>query len=194
MIRIAHSNLRLFRGRAGKSGVTFIELMVVISIISIFTLFAIPAMRGPHEKNKLRGAAREIVATMRYARSAAVMFDGRVKMEVDLAAQAYRLVLPELAKKKPKWSAGIKKQPQREVEFWRELPRDNHGGIQVETIYSWDDPEPKGDIVQILFFADGSASDASITLLNRYDQRVTVYLNRATAEARVEAGAATNET
>jgi type II secretion system protein H len=193
MLRTAHAYRNPSRAIARRAGMTFLELMVVISIISIFTVMAIPAMRGPHEKNKLRGAAREIVATMRYARSAAVMFDGRVKMEVDLAQQSYRLVLPEMAKKKSKWAAGVGEEPMREVELWRDLPRDSRGMIEIEKIYSWDDPDPDGDIVRIFFFPDGSASDSSITLVNKFDQRMTVYLSRATAEARVETGAPTDE-
>ena len=193
MILTAHAYRRFPCIRARKSGMTFMELMVVITILSVFSILAIPAMRGPHEKNKLRGAAREVVATMRYARSAAVMFDGKVKMEVDLTKQRYRLVLPELAQKKSKWAAGVKKQPMREVELWRDLPRDNQGAIAVEKIYSCDDPKPEGDVVLILFFADGSASDASMTLANKNGQRMTVYLNRANGKTRVESGAAMDE-
>ena len=192
MIRSIQKN-RLAGASSRAIGMTFLELLVVISIISVISLIAIPSMRGPHEKNKLRAAAREIVATMRYARSAAIMFDGKVKMEVDVSEQRYRLVLPEMAKKKSKWAAGINDDPQREVEYWRDLPKDKRGRIEIENIYSWDSPKPEKGIVRILFFADGSASDASITLLNKFDQRMTIYLNRANGVTRVEAGGVSDE-
>ncbi|MCX7015849.1 MAG: GspH/FimT family pseudopilin [Candidatus Sumerlaeota bacterium] len=175
--RIPHSAFRI----QGERGVTFLELMVVLTILSIFFMVAIPAMQGPHEKNKLRADARQLVSEMRYARSAAVLNQRDVILEIELNKDRYRLDLNREEKKDNEYGKRNEAAPDQDMEQWRGLNKNIH----VVQVYSWEKADQKSGVGRIRFYADGSASAASIILRNKTGQYMTVVVNRATAEAQV---------
>jgi prepilin-type N-terminal cleavage/methylation domain-containing protein len=54
------------------AGYSFIELSVVIALIAIISAFAVPSILSYIEAEKIRGAARDIVALMNEARQLAI--------------------------------------------------------------------------------------------------------------------------
>lgn len=164
--------------RERRLGVTFLELMIVITVLSVLMLLTIPAMRGPHEKNKLRADARKLVSIMRYARSAAVLNETDVTLEIDVKRGQYWLDLGRAATKEAK----SKRETQElDVEQAQLLEKD----IYFAAVFSWDDPEKSRGLARIKFYADGSASDSTVVLENRFRKHMTVAVNRATGESEV---------
>jgi prepilin-type N-terminal cleavage/methylation domain-containing protein len=164
-----------------RHAMTLLELMVVISILAAFTVLAIPAMRGPHEKNKLRTASREIVSLLRYARSAAVFNETDVVLEIDVEAGLYRLDLGKMAT--PERRGHLGPEP-RDVELWHETPK----GVIFLAVFSWDDPDEKEGWARIRFYPDGSASDSMVVLENSRTQHMTIGVNRATGRPEIYIG------
>ena len=68
-------------------GITLIEMMITVVIIGIVSTMAVPRFQDAWEKIKIRGADRDIISTIRLARSMAitdknlygVYFDGNVQ-------------------------------------------------------------------------------------------------------------------
>lgn len=167
--------------RSSQRGVTLIEIMIVVTILSVFMLFAIPAMRGPHAKNKLRASARELVALTRHARSAAVLNGANATLEMELETGRYRLDLRKVNRVRRKMKRSTDK---RKAELWQYL----HEDIYFHSVYSWDEPDRRKKIARVVFYADGSASDSSIVMEDKYGRLITVFINRATAEAEIFEG------
>lgn len=166
-----------------RRGFTLLEMTIVITILAVFMIMAIPSMRGPHSRNKLRASAREIVALTRHARSAAVLNGANATLELELDTGRYRLDLRKVHRERKKMK---RKTNERAVEIWQYL----HEDIFFNSVYSWDQPDEKRGIARIVFYPDGSASDSSIVLENNYERQITVVINRATSEAEIFEGSA----
>ena len=167
--------------RRSQSGMTFLEVMTVVIITAVMTVFTIPNLKGPHEFNKMRASAREIISLMRYARSMAVLHEVEVAMEFDVEENNYRLDLDQVGKKMERRER--RKMDKAEETNWRALQKN----VNFLAVASWDAPAEKG-IARIVFYPDGSASDATIVLENEMKQHMSVELNRATALAEVTKG------
>lgn len=175
---------------SSRRGFTFLEMMVVVAILVVFTILAAPAMRGPHEKNKLRAAARDIVSTMRYARAAAILNEAVISVELDLNNHRRRLDLQaigqkSLKKKKKSWGKPKKDETLKDdLEYWVDLP----DRVIIAKVYSWEEPDRKTNVARIRFYPDGSASDSAVVLQNSVGHKMTIVVNRATAVPEIVAG------
>ncbi|HXU53284.1 MAG TPA: GspH/FimT family pseudopilin [Casimicrobiaceae bacterium] len=73
-------------------GFTMMELLVVLAIMGIIAAFAMPTFGGSGvSTSALRGAAREIAAGLRYARSEAVAKRHETFVAIDLAGRRFKV-------------------------------------------------------------------------------------------------------
>jgi type IV fimbrial biogenesis protein FimT len=68
------------RGRSTQRGVTLIEVMIVLGIAAIILAFAVPNLREFVARNRLDGAAQDVMATLQFARSEATRRGAQVTL------------------------------------------------------------------------------------------------------------------
>ena len=73
------------------SGFTLTELIVVVLMVSLFVLLAVINFAGLLTRNTFRAQAKELVATMQMAASAAAESNRRYEVIIDLTEQSYLL-------------------------------------------------------------------------------------------------------
>lgn len=142
-------------------GVTFIELVIVVMILSILLLFAVPNMRGVYERNKLVSASRQIISLIRYARAEAITGEREIELTFDVERNKYWL---DLKKFDRILGSGDRKTERRElIEQENSLPQ----FVYFNKITTEDDEEGQEKTDVITFYPDGSATGASIVLVNK---------------------------
>ena len=73
------------------SGYTLIEILIVVAILAAVSALAVPALRGPLERTRLRSAARNVQSAIGKARNAAIR-TGRVHtIEYEPGSGRFRL-------------------------------------------------------------------------------------------------------
>ena len=66
------------------AGYTLIELMIVLAILAAMAAMVLPAMRGPLDKSRLRGASRQVQAAMSKARFFSIREGVRVEFRYQI--------------------------------------------------------------------------------------------------------------
>jgi len=69
---------------ANKSGYTLLEMLVVLAILAALAAMTLPAMRGPLDKSRLRGASRQVQAALSKARFFSIRKGTRVEFRYQL--------------------------------------------------------------------------------------------------------------
>ncbi len=69
---------------AKTSGYTLLEMMVVLAILAALAALTLPAMRGPLDKSRLRGASRQVQAALSKARFFSIRKGTRVEFRYQL--------------------------------------------------------------------------------------------------------------
>jgi len=82
---------RARRIRPDEGGMSLIELLVVLMLMSLIAAMAVPFLPGGVSGTELRGAAREIAAGLRYARSDAVATRKETRLMLDLEKRTYQI-------------------------------------------------------------------------------------------------------
>lgn len=135
----------------GARGFTLLEMIVVVVLIGIVTTVLVAAMSGGFEGQRLRSAARDLAAQLRYTRTQALLSGRPQVFALDVDART--------------WSA----------------PRDRRGvlpqGLQIDATTardpvadavgddaSADDTRGGERVVRVRFFADGSSTGGRIRL------------------------------
>lgn len=77
-------------GRGG-DGVSLLELLVVLMLMSLIAVMAVPFMSGGVSGSELKGAAREVAAGLRFARSDAVSSRRETRLVLDLEQRTFRI-------------------------------------------------------------------------------------------------------
>jgi general secretion pathway protein H len=78
--------------RSRMGGFTMMELLIVLAIMGIVAAFAMPYFGGSGvSTSALRGAARELAAGLRYARSEAVSKRHETFVAIDLAGRRFKV-------------------------------------------------------------------------------------------------------
>lgn len=72
-------------------GFTLIELLVVMAILGLILAVVPPLVRGPMGTAELKGAARQIAAGLRYARSQAIARNREAVFELGLETRRFRI-------------------------------------------------------------------------------------------------------
>jgi len=159
---------RMRRGMGRKAdhaqqGITLLELTIVIIILSAMMLVSIPNMRGVHERNKMITATRQLVGLLRYARAEAVTSEHETEIRIDREKGRYRLDLNKYKYYQIRGSGDILSKRMEQIEQIQDLPR----FLRFKKVVTESDPNGQGNISRIVFFPDGSATWANITLENR---------------------------
>jgi general secretion pathway protein H len=76
---------------ARERGLTMIELLVVLVLLALIASFAVPVFNASTSQAALRGAAREIAAGLRLARSDALAARRETVVRFDLEQRAFRV-------------------------------------------------------------------------------------------------------
>ena len=146
-----------------QKGITLLELTVVVIILSAMMLFSIPNMRGIHERNKMITATRQIVGLLRYARAEAITSEHETEIRIDMEKGKYRLDLNKYKYYQIRGSGDVLAKKMEQIEQIQDLPR----FLRFKKVVTEMDPSGRGKISKIVFFPDGSATWANITLENR---------------------------
>ena len=120
-------------------GFTLLELLVVLFIVGLLAALVPPLFSGAVPGAKLKGAARDLAATLHYARSQAITRNSEIEVHLSTGSPQQYRIGKERATVIP---AGIK--------------------MDVVQTAEPDSPEPEHRVVK--FFPDGSASETRITL------------------------------
>jgi general secretion pathway protein H len=90
--RIAPGMLRRRpRPRARARGVTLLELLIVLSIMAIVAAMVVPMFGGGVSTGELRGAARQVAAGLRLARSEALATRRETGVVLDLERRTFQV-------------------------------------------------------------------------------------------------------
>lgn len=78
-------------GSVQRSGFTLLELLITLSVMAAVAAMALPAMRGPLDKSRLRGAAREVQAALAKSRAMAIREGREVEFLYEMDGDHYRI-------------------------------------------------------------------------------------------------------
>ena len=78
-------------GGAHMRGVTMIELLVVLVLMGLMAAMTVPLISGGVSGSELKGAAREVAAGLRFARSDAVATRQETRLVFDLEQRTFRI-------------------------------------------------------------------------------------------------------
>jgi prepilin-type N-terminal cleavage/methylation domain-containing protein len=84
-----------------RSGFTLVELLVVLAVMGLLLRTVVSNYRADIPLVSLRATATAIAAELDFLRTEARLQGGRYGMEIDLAKQAFRIILPP-ERRKPK--------------------------------------------------------------------------------------------
>jgi general secretion pathway protein H len=147
--------------RSSTAGFTLVELMVAFAIVALGAVIAVPFLSDPAPAARVRAAARELVASLREARSEAILRNREVVLTLDLETRSYQL------------SSAQRR---------RALPSDIEFSLVTAAI------ERRGDhVANIRFFPDGSSTGGQIRLSKSgqlYEVTVPWLTGRATGHDR----------
>lgn len=151
--------------RRSTRGFTLIELIVVLAVLGLITALAMPMFAGALPGARLKAAARDLGAELRYARAQAIAGNRETTLTIDLAARRYAIL-------------GARTGPGES----RALPEELE--IKVRTARR----ELAGDArASIRFFPDGGSTGGRITL-SRGERRYLVGVDWLTGRVTVVNG------
>jgi general secretion pathway protein H len=73
------------------AGVTLLELLVVLALMGLIAAMSVPMLTGGVSGSALKGAAREVAAGLRFARSDAVATRQETRLTFDLEQRTFRI-------------------------------------------------------------------------------------------------------
>lgn len=72
-------------------GYSLVELLIVLAVLALMAGLTLPALRGPLEKSRLRGAGRQMQATLAKARSLAIRTGREHWLTYEIDGPAWRI-------------------------------------------------------------------------------------------------------
>jgi len=137
-------------------GITLTELLVSIAIIGILVSSALPSLNAWHCNIIYRQAARSIMFALREARSKAITTNLEHRVELDPAAQKYRITQGNRTFGSTDWSVIVRD--------WASLPREVQMKTNVPSIQMNTNGTANGGTIKIL---DSSATPKFAVIINR---------------------------
>lgn len=178
-----------------RRGFTFIEITFVILILGMLMAISLPRMKGTLVNVRLKSGARGVTALLRYARNVAVLRGLPCSICFAPEKDTYQLVLLDESgsrfeekrrrgsdRKKTSLSIGS------DADGIRKLPKDIHFAV----IYT-DAPLTEDKLPCVTYFADGSATPATIAIQDSHEQAISVEVFQTTGMARVQKGLPVNK-
>lgn len=74
-----------------RRGFSLVELLIVMAVLAAVAGIVLPAMRGPLDKSRLTGAAKELQASLAKARSLAIRESSQVVFRYEISGDRYRI-------------------------------------------------------------------------------------------------------
>jgi prepilin-type N-terminal cleavage/methylation domain-containing protein len=172
-----------------RRGFTFIEITFVILIIGMLMAISLPRMKGTLINVRLKSGARSVTALLRYARNAAVLRGLPCSVCFAPEKDTYELVL--LDEKGSRFEEKRRRRDRKKAALEigsdakgvRALPKDIHFAV----IYT-DAPLTEDKLPCVTYFADGSATPATISIQDSNEQAISVEVFQTTGMARVQKG------
>ncbi len=173
-----------------RRGMTMIEIMIVVVILGVMAMVAVPQMSGMNRKNKLRAAARQIVALTKAARAEAVFGERTTELVLDVKKQRYWLDLrkPKEEKKTGTRTSAKKGTRDKNAKSMLEEVHELKDGITIKEVNAYDENILKDSLIAVDFHPDGTASPTMLSLHNEQGQAITIQILRASGTAEVTPG------
>lgn len=172
-----------------RGGFTFIEVLLVVGIVGLLASLAMPKIKGAFLNARLKTGARELAGYLRFARNTAVLRERPCQITFDLEADKYWLTLldengePEKLNKRKEQREKKELGVGEEAAGMRKLPPDVHFSI----VYAGAPLDEKGR-PRVIYYPDGSASPATVTIQGVKMAAFNVEVYQTTGIAHVEPG------
>ena len=79
---------------AKKSGYTLLEMLIVLAVLAALAAMTVPAMRGPLDKSRLRGASRQVKAALAKARFFSIRQGKQIEFRYQLNGNGWVIQAP----------------------------------------------------------------------------------------------------
>lgn len=168
------------RNKTDIRGFTLLEIMVVVIVISILATVGFPSFKNLYYKSELKTAARDLITTIRLARSLAVFTGDIVELRIDVDNVRYRLEVHKKDEDKDDDRRHRREHKTQAHEGIRHLPGDVWF-VEIESEYG----DAGANIVSTFFYPDGTASYTSILLENVREKQAFIEVFQNTAMARL---------
>ncbi len=175
-----------------RRGFTFIEIMMVMVIVMLLLAISLPRLQGSWQKARLKRAGRDIAGMLRYARNAAVLRELPCEVRFDPEESLYQFVmLDEFQQPIEQKRRRRRRRPEDKIDF--SVGGDVAGvrrldDVYISAIYTAAPLTEDTERPRIIYYADGSATPATIVLQDSKDRAINVEVYRTTGMARVELG------
>ena len=77
-----------------KSGYTLLEMLIVLAVLAALAAMTVPAMRGPLDKSRLRGASRQVKAALAKARFFSIRQGKQIEFRYQLNGNGWVIQAP----------------------------------------------------------------------------------------------------
>lgn len=74
-----------------RSGFSLVELLIVMAVLAAVAGLVLPSMRGPLDKSRLTGAAKELQASLAKARSLAIRESSQIVFRYEISGDRYMI-------------------------------------------------------------------------------------------------------
>jgi prepilin-type N-terminal cleavage/methylation domain-containing protein len=175
-----------------RRGFTFIEIVLVVVILMVLAALAMPQMKGTFASTRLKRTARNIAGLLRFARNTAVLRELPCEIRFDPDNDKYQVVLID-EEGKPMEPPSRRRRRRDETDSFtlggdvvgvRTLPKKVH----FAAIYSGAPLTEDTNRPRVIYYADGSATPATIAIQDEKGLAIRVEIFRTTGMARVARG------
>jgi type II secretion system protein H len=173
-----------------RAGFTLMEIMIVVVIIMLLMSIAIPRMGGTFTSSQLKASARDVTGLLRYARDYAVVTGRQCEMRLAPDRDAYQIVALD-EKGEP---LDPRRDRSRDGKAARMMLGDDASSvinlprrIHFSIVYS-EAPLTDRGLPRVVYYPDGSATPAMITIQDEKHHALSVQVFRTTGMARVTTG------
>jgi Tfp pilus assembly protein FimT len=156
--------------KRGEEGITLIELLVVLFIIAIMSVCLAPSIGEWRENFRVRQTARDIVASLQFAKIRAISSCREYRVVFDANTDTYQLQRGNLSQKSTRWDSEESKQVLSKVD----IVKDATGfGTTKGTIQ---------------FNPDATSTNGSIFIENAKGKRYRIIIFGTTGRIRMKEG------
>jgi prepilin-type N-terminal cleavage/methylation domain-containing protein len=177
---------------AGRKGFTFLEIMFVIVVLGLLAMTTMPRMKGSFRRIELRSASRDVTALLRFARNASVLRELPCEVRFSPEKDIYEFILLDEFGERLDAQNSRRARSNGKVAFEagedavgvRRLPKSIHFSI----IYTAAPLTEDSNLPRVIYYPDGSATPATITIQDDQEHAMNVEVFQTTGMARVEKG------
>ncbi len=179
------------RGSDYRRGFTFLEILIAVVILAILTAVLFPKIGFIFRSGQLEAAGRDLAATLRYARQAAILSGGGCEVRFDPQGGRFLSVLVRLDIEGYPLEEAPKKD-NKEKSFRLSDDAAQAHSLPGDVFFTFLDstaPPFEGDqSPRIIFHPDGSATAATIGIQNSEAKALNIEVYRTTGMAMVRPG------